>query len=148
MPASQPQPITEVAKPVMVTAAWRAQRMLWAVMTTPRRLHAEGLGEGVVDRNAACLHDVALAFVGCTMISPRPPSMSSSSLETEVLHAHRMVAVEVFFQRLLDRPVVLGAGEVRAADDLDHPPSRTTSSPSLKTYSGVVNIVSRLLSSR
>ena len=35
MPASQPQPITEVAKPVIVTAACRAQCALSAVMITP-----------------------------------------------------------------------------------------------------------------
>ena len=34
MPASHPQPMTEVPKPVMVTAAWRAQRALSAVITT------------------------------------------------------------------------------------------------------------------
>jgi hypothetical protein len=34
MPASQPQPITEVAKPVIVSAACRAQRAESAVMTT------------------------------------------------------------------------------------------------------------------
>ena len=33
-PASQPQPITEVAKPVIVAAACAAQRSLGAVMTT------------------------------------------------------------------------------------------------------------------
>ncbi len=41
--------------------------------------HAERLGEGIVDGDPVDLHDT-LALVGCTMISPRPPSMISSSL--------------------------------------------------------------------
>ena len=52
MPASQPQPITDVAKPVIVIAACRAQRALSAVMITRGRAHAEGFGEGVVDADA------------------------------------------------------------------------------------------------
>ena len=35
MPTSAPQPITEVPKPDMVTAAWCAQRGVSAVMITP-----------------------------------------------------------------------------------------------------------------
>jgi hypothetical protein len=35
MPASQPQPMTDVAKPVIVTAACLAQRALSAVITKP-----------------------------------------------------------------------------------------------------------------
>ena len=42
----------------MVTAAWRAQRMLIGGDDDARRAHAEGLGEGIVDRNAVDLHDV------------------------------------------------------------------------------------------
>ena len=51
MPASQPQPITEVAKPVAATRGMRAPRRgVCAVMTMRVAFIGEGLGKGVVDR--------------------------------------------------------------------------------------------------
>ena len=52
MPASQPQPITEVAKPVMLSAACRAQRGVGGGDQQRGRAHVERLGEAVVDRHA------------------------------------------------------------------------------------------------
>ena len=50
--ASQPQPITEVAKPVIEIAACRAHLRFGAGDDDRRRAHAEGFGEGVVDGDA------------------------------------------------------------------------------------------------
>ena len=48
--ASQPQPMTEVAKPVIVIAACRAHLRFGAGDDDRGRAHAEGFGKGIVDR--------------------------------------------------------------------------------------------------
>ena len=56
MPASQPQAITEVAKPVAGDRGVARPHGFAAVMIEPRGPHAEGLGERVVDGHAVDLH--------------------------------------------------------------------------------------------
>ncbi len=56
MPASQPQAITDVAKPVMVRQAISAHLRVGAGHDHASRGHVEGLGEAVVDADAVDDH--------------------------------------------------------------------------------------------
>ena len=64
MPASQPQAMTDVAKPVMAVAACIAHSGVSRGDHEPRRLHAEGFGEGIVDGDAVDDHERSLLRQG------------------------------------------------------------------------------------
>ena len=55
--ASHLQPITDVAKPVSLSAASRAHSVVAAGDDDARHPHGERFGEGVLDEHAADVHD-------------------------------------------------------------------------------------------
>ena len=68
--ASHLQAMTEVANPVSLSAAARAHFMRARRDHDARRAHAEGLGERVVDENAAYLHAATISYVGAGFSRP------------------------------------------------------------------------------
>ena len=79
-PPRAPQPITEVAKPVMLTAATRAHSGGLGGDDEARRAHAEGLGEGIVDGDAVEVHARVRGRQACA--STRMPASASSPCDS------------------------------------------------------------------
>ncbi len=62
VPASQPQPMIDVAKPVAASAAVRAQLHVVPGHDQPRTPHAKGLGERVLDLHSVDVHEGLAPF--------------------------------------------------------------------------------------
>ena len=78
MPASQPQAITEVAKPVMRLRRDARPALARRGDQQPRRAHAEGFRKGVVDRTPLTVTPPDLSGTRARRSRPPAPSISSS----------------------------------------------------------------------
>ncbi len=136
IPASQPQAMTEVAKPVRLRAAVSAHSGGIGGDDQARRPHAEGLGEGVLDGDAVDDHASAgprRGMDGEPAAAQRPRSRCRRS--RKLPHSHRHESLEMIGEPRLDGGIVFRRADMGGApDDLRSAcPSRTTTRPSLKT---------------